>query len=416
MHASTPTKLPLAEWARLLGLDPLHFGQVQIRNQPTVCDAVWLQYEYQASERVGREAVARAIREAEDDIERHLGFRVLPAWEVDERVLMPRALRPENVNLSATDVRGYPNSVKAGWGYFVTGGIRATTLLDADAAIVYTDEDGDDYKETATVTVAVPAGTDPCQVRVYFPGEGALDEWEIRPASVSVAGAVATITFRRELALLPELAEAYPRDDGTPAAADGETDANFLTTVDVYRVYNDPSQQVSFLWEPVGECGCGTPDCSICSYSAQTGCLHLRSAPRLSRIAFSPGDWDADTEAFTSAGWAVGRQPDQARLWYLAGYQDPTLACPRRTLSRDLARSIAIYAASILDRPVCDCASAKAAVDRWRKDLAFVGGADELSEYNVREDDLNNPLGSRAGAVYAWKRVKDLQIGQAAFA
>lgn len=407
-RASTPTKLPLDEWAKLIGIDPLHFNQVNIKDTPqAVCDSTWFQHDWQASERVGREAVARAIREAEDDIERLLGFRLLPSWETDEWRQSIRPYRPELVNINARDVRGYQSALRAKWGYFVSGGVRATTLLDADAAIVYTDADGDGYDETATVTVAVPSGTAACEVRAFFPGESEITEWEIRPVTVTVAGLVATLVFRRELCVLPDLTETYPVGAAIkPSAVDGMVDANFLTTVDVYRVYNDPQTQATFLWEQIGsECGCGDATCVVCQYNSQTGCLILRSEPRLSMVAYHPATWDADDAQFTVESLAVQRVPDIVRLWYYAGYQDQQMTCPRTQMAREWARVVAIYAASILDRPLCDCKMVAEAIRRWQKDLAFIGGADELSEYNITAGDLNNPLGTRAGAVHAWKRI-----------
>jgi hypothetical protein len=148
MYASTPTKLPLATFARLLGLNPLHIAQVYFKpatsgTPRSNCSTVMAQYEWQDVDAVSREEIARAIREAETNIERELGFRLLPAWEEDEWQPTHRYFRPELTNLSNTDIRGYSQSVLPEWGWIVSGGRRAVSVLAAATAIAYTDGDAD---------------------------------------------------------------------------------------------------------------------------------------------------------------------------------------------------------------------------------------------------------------------------------
>ena len=45
-RARTVTKLSLDRWAQIIGINPLHFSQVQIE-PPTVCAQPWMQYEGQ---------------------------------------------------------------------------------------------------------------------------------------------------------------------------------------------------------------------------------------------------------------------------------------------------------------------------------------------------------------------------------
>jgi len=418
MHADTVTKLPLARWFRLIGVHPSHAAGIFFGNSPTVCQQPWMQHPFQAVDRVGREEVAVAIAQAEADIERVLGYRLLPSWEVDEWRPTERPYRPELFNLSGTDVRGFAQTVEANWGYFISGGIRSTPELRvSDAPITYTDGDLDGYFETATVTAPVAAGTDPCEIHVYYPESnvfvpsGGLVEWEIRPIEVSITGAIATITFRRDLAVIPEVWNDYfpPADDSHLRGVDGAVAANFLRVCDVYRVYNDPQTQASFLWEPFGSsCGCSS-GCVLCAYSTQTGCLMVRGDPRQSIIPYRPGSWDADTLSFTSEAWSECRQPDIVRLYYYAGWRDKRLSCNTVRMDPDLERIVAYYAAALLDRPICECNNVTAWVDHWQRDMAIPG------EEGLRasEADLDNPFGTRRGAVFAWKRVKQMAIGGA---
>lgn len=425
-RATTKTKLSLDRWAAIIGIHPAHFNGVFFGNSPSVCQQPWLQQPWQAQDRVGREEVARAIAQAEADIEYHLGYRLLPDWEVDEWQLTERLWRKELSNLSVTDIRGMAQTVEAKWGYLISGGIRSSDdPLEADAIITYSDEDGDDYREIATIEVTVDAGQDPCELRVYYPVSNAMvltggeDQWEIRPINVSISGVTATIRFRREQCVLPQLVSDYfpAADDDHLRGVDGVTETpetQFLLTVDVYRVYNDPQTQVSFLWEPFGSgCGCNNAGCIACAYNTQTGCLMLRSEPRQSIVSYHPATWNADDEDFDAAAWAVNRQPNLARLFYYAGWRDKRQACPTVRMDPEWERTVAYYAAALLDRPICECNNIRAWVDHWQKDLAIRG--DEGLQ--VSPGDLDNPFGTRRGAVYAWKRVnrEGAAVGRAVF-
>ena len=416
-------KLPLDTWAKLMGVNPLHFNGVYIENNPpAVCEQPWLQFAWQTADRVGREELSRALLQAEADIERHLKYRLIPTWEEDEWHATTRPLRRELFNLTNTDIRGFAQTVKANWGHLVSGGIKASAILvdGLDAAVAYSDPDNDGYDEVATVTVTVDAGQDPCEIHVYFPisnvmvGAAPEDQWEIRPIGVSISGVTATITFRREQAVKPELQldVVPPADDSHLRGVDGDADANFLTTVDVYRVYNDPQTQVNLLWEGLG-IGCDNclGGCNLCEYSTQAGCLTARGDLKLSQVAYRPATWDSDTETFDTAALAVSRQPDNVRLWYYAGLRDQSLACPTIEMSGDWARTVSYYAAAILDRQVCTCENIHSNIEYWQDDRA-VRGSEGL---NIPTRMLDNPFGTRRGAMYAWERVKGAgaAIGQA---
>jgi hypothetical protein len=395
-RAETVTKLPLDTWARIMGINPLHFNQVQFGDPEAGCDEVMVQHEWQKTDAIGREAVARAIAEAEAEIEKALHFHLLPTWDVDEWQRTVRPYDKQLFNLNSTDLRGYQQIVRPDWRHFITGGVEAKTLIEAGAAIVWSDADGDGYEETGTVAVATTV-TDECEIAAYYPGKSGADEWQIRPISVSIAAGVATITFRRELCVQEALLE-----DMEPAAVAALDDANFLDELDVYRHWNDPQTQVLLQWENLG-CECGSSSCPICSNSTQAGCLNARGELRRGIVSYAPATWDAAEENFSAAALAVGRQPDIVRLWYRSGFRDRRKSCPTLQMADQWGRTVAYFAASKLDRPICACT--KAQIDKWTQDLAYQTGAEQLSQFQITDRILNNPFGTTAGALYAWKQV-----------
>lgn len=401
--AQTLTKLPLDRWARLVGINPLHFNGIQVRD-PTVCSAIWFQFEWQTADSVSREEVARAIATAEADLEDLIGYRLLPCWEIDEWQPAAPVPRPELLRRVSVDTHGYSQAVQADWGHLVSGGVRAKTVLDAGQPIVYTDADGDGYDETATVLATVPTGQIPCEVSVFYPGTDGADEYQIRPVTVTVAGTVATIVFRREQCVLRALLErdVIPANDDQFRALDAQDNANFLTTVDVYRVYNDPQTQAIFMWEPLSCSHCGGSGCEMCAYTVQTGCLMARTDTRLGYLGYRPAAWNSATALFDGADWAEGRAPDIIRLWYYSGWRQKRLICPTVQMDPFWERLVAIYAAALLDRPVCECNNIGAYVEQWRRDLALTiaGGANP----KISDHDLDCPWGTKRGAVYAYNR------------
>lgn len=272
----TRTRLPLDRWAEILGMDPRHFNQVTTAaKQVTTCSTVWKQYAWQENDQVGREDVALAIQQAERMIEDYLHYRLLPGWSVDERITVTKAAIPEVINTGFRNSRGFQQTFKSDFGHIISGGIESKVVIEAGAGVVYTDEDGDGYPETATITATIPASvaiTDPDEVAVYFAGEGANDDWEIRPLnnpltrrrSVVITGSTIVIVAQRELFVDPDLWNALD-----PGPVDGNVDANFVATVDVYRHRNDPQQQVTLMWSPrLGDsCNCADATCPTCAHS-----------------------------------------------------------------------------------------------------------------------------------------------------
>lgn len=410
-RAETLTKLPLDRWFQLMGINPMHAnGVFHPDHPPTVCEQPWLQHPWQAADRMGREDVANAIAEAESAIEKELNFRLKPTWEIDEWNPTVRPWRPEFHNISVTDVRGFNPVAKTRWGYFVTGGFRAKELIQAGVSIVYSDNDGDGYDETATITVAVSI-TNECEIALYFPVTGPVinaadDRYQIRPINVSIAAGIATITCQRHQLVDPERQSDLvpPADDSHLRGVDGTVDANFSALMDVYRVYNDPQQQVQFLWEPKGCATCAGAGCTVCSYSVQMGCLLLRGDPRNSNIVYRPATWNSTTLDFDTARWSVqGREPDLIRTWYYAGWRDRTLECPTIQMDPFYERAVAYYAASLLDRPICECNNVRAWVEQWQTDLARQPSDGGTFQNTART--LDNPLGTTRGALFAWNRM-----------
>lgn len=391
------TWLPLDKFAAIIGLSPFGFNQLHSNTfqQNNVCGETFFQYSWQHSDRIGRDEIAMAIQAAEREIAAEAGFNLMPDWVVEERLQYPQPFVPGVYNLSGLNPRGMLNSVELRRGHVISGGVKQKVVIQYAVAVVRSDLDGDGFNETCTVTAATTA-TVADEIRIYYPGHNGEDGWEIRPIKVVISGGNATITFK-----VWQIPIETAFEDLNVLVLDADLVASYQTTVDVFRVYNNPATQLQFMWENTGDCECcGT--CVACQFGTQAGCFHLRDA-RLGLAVPAPATWDEREEEFTIAEWSACRAPDQIRFWYYSGYFNPSLTMPYVTMDPYWEYAVAYYAASKLDRPVCGCSNVNQFIDRWRRDL-LINKADDAN-FNVTPEMLSNKLGTTMGALYAYKRV-----------
>ena len=396
-RADTYTWLPLDEWATIMGINPVHWnGLSSPLFDNTVCGEIFFQYSWQHSDRIGRDDIARAIREAELEMAAEAGFNLLPDWTSAERLPYPAPHMPGVYNMYGTNPRGMLCSVEMRKGHIISGGIRAKTLIQAGAVVVRSDADGDGFQETATVTAPITI-TDTNEVRIYYPSKSADDAWEIRPIKVAISGGNAVITFK-----IWQLTAANSMDRLDANPLDADVAGSYETSVDVYRVYNNPATQISFLWEnngPYSDC-CGT--CAACTLGSQTGCFHNRDA-RIGFIVPAPASWDAVNSQFTEQEWTACRAPDQLYVYYYSGWRDWSVTRPYVELSPYWKTAIAYFAASKLDRPVCGCSNISEFISKWRRDSAF--SSQEEGAWTMTPEQAGNKLGTTLGALYAYRAI-----------
>lgn len=412
------TLLSLPRYAKILGISPVHFARATTSLSPTIwpattCNDLWPRHSWQSGDRVSHEDLALAIQGAESDIAHHLGYWPAPMWISDEPHQYPRYHRTEYYGIGL-DARGQYKALKANWGKFIQAGRRAVSLVGtattAAGTLVYTDQDGDGYFETATITLPTTV-TEECELKAFFAGEGGAQEWQIRPArSRAIAGGFAILVFDAWLFIDPDLQGAYPTDAGF-AAIDISTTANYVTSVEVYREYTDFTQaSAEFFWEkqptnliPVVCSVCGGAGCAACELTTQDGCLHVRDVDT-GLVAPVPATYSANDAAWAEACWTGCREPDMVNLWYYAGDLDQRYLrgvwCDG--LPDAFAQAIAWIATARLEREFCSCGNLRALQNDLRTDLAF---SDGQGNYQVTADQLDNPFGTRKGEVMAWRRV-----------
>lgn len=196
-----------------------------------------------------REPIARALGSSYQKIARLLNYTPSPDW--------------------FSNTLSFGKGIPSRWEYFQTStpkengswklqdfGQRGATVILAAAPIVYSDVGGYGVNNTATITAPTTV-TNPDEIQVFFQvSDGspnvADSRYQIEPVIVTIAGGIATITADRSLFIKPSVwATPYLVTDPnnqTPNAADNaNASLDFITAVDVYRVFNDTTTQLEVL-------------------------------------------------------------------------------------------------------------------------------------------------------------------------
>lgn len=413
--------LSLERFRKLVGINPAHFwgakGETYFPDTND-CSDIFYEHYWQSQDNVSRDEIKTAIIEAEDEIARAVGYYPAPKWIEDEVKVYPRHHRRDVYQYGMGDNRGMNKALPITWGKFIQGGRRATSEVESDVTVTYSDEDGDGFDETATITTATSL-TDACEIKCYIAGNGGNPDYEIKqPRTVTISGGNVTFTFWSWQLLKPTLQDFIPTPSGTSNVIDIESAASFQSTVDVYREYNDFTQvSAQLFWERipvllsglniVGFCcdNCGGVGCKACEFVTQDGCIHVKNGNG-NYVVPVPATYDSDNAQWDTQTPTVCRDPDLVKMWYYAGDLSQKylsgLTCDR--LSDWWAKTIAWLAVSKVNRPFCTCNNSLALLDELQRDASFTGSRIEGS-FTISPADLDNPFGTRIGAIRAWKRV-----------
>jgi hypothetical protein len=402
--------LSLGRYANILGFDPIQFFQAKTELRASQrCTDYLYQFGWQDDSQLSREELRLAIRQAEDDLIHEVGYFPAPQWYI-ETVNYPQFYQKEWRGISGYQASGFvQKSVQASYGKVIQGGVRATSQIDASDITRESDIDttGDTFDDTAVFTVTVDF-TNACELKAYFkeysaadaancrtdPGsEDADNYWQIRPINAKISGATAIVYIPKYLLLKPQLQRQI--DAGI---IDADSASSYVDTVEFYRVYNDSSDQATFLW--VNEAVCNDVGCS---WSSQTGCLRTQNK-RVGTFAVQPA-------SYSSGSWDYGcfnesLEPDKVIINYYSGEQTQrNRNCDE--LSQWWAYTIAMLATARLNKPICQCDAPSRIVNRWQEDLALTNN---VRSFGFTEEDLMNPFGTRLGEATAYKRIQSRGI------
>lgn len=385
-HATTETLLPLSTWARIMGLSLWELNQVgdgfpTSTQSDGSCTDVWYQDAWQR-DRLSREELARTIARAEMMVADYLGYFPAPKYLTNEP-LQPSLERYYAGGLGTHGLDWH--RVGTRYRHMTAAGVRAYTLIDNAAAVTASDPDSDGVDELFTVTVATSV-TDNDQIGVYFSSadrfsEAIGEQWRIRPVTVTISGGNATITGHRALLVKP-----IKQTIVNPDNLDVTTAANFVTTVAIYRVYTDTTQQGTAYWDYTA-----TDTLSEPSSATSKSLKFMDDVQSEGRLFVT---WNDD-------GGASGyRAPDRTYANYVSG-----LPLINGQMHPDFQVIIAYLTTGLLPQDSCGCERTDRLIAYWRRDVTIGTGQNDPGRFPTAEE-VGCPFGYTRGALWAWERLK----------
>jgi hypothetical protein len=319
-----------------------------VRNDATMIDAacrtIWLKSE--------RDDISYYLAEAQEEIEREMRHPVGYKWFADERL-------------------PYRFPLLAKWGEVVEGGVRATSAIATAEAVSHA-------TDPAVIGPFATTVTDEDEIQVQYPATLVEEEIAINPSDIDISGGNATVYIPRCRMVLPSLV------DNDRSGVDYSDTTNFLQTVDVVRVYNDPSTHATLVWPHA----CTSLDVCTCSCDdyTQDGCIYVRQG----RI----GALDVLPATYSGGAWAARStcrcgSPEYVLVNYRAGLE----------MTRQMQDAIVRLAHAKMPEEPCGCD----VVQRlWKRDRNEPGA--------FTRERVNCPFGTSDGAWAAWRFAQAMKL------
>lgn len=374
--------LPLDRFRDIMGMRPYNFWQMVTADPAhnlVGCEYVYTHKRWQ-KRKLGREDFIRALIRAEDAISELAHVWPGPKYTNRERVsiIKPRQIVRYSPRLHSLTVEKLR---------VINVGIQTWTPIEAtvDVSLLYVP-----FQDYISFTVSVGATVTEEEVVVTYPGT----QVAIRPITVSITLGTATIRIDKWLLGDPDL---WDSSDNI----DADSSSSFLQTLDVYRVWYNPSEQIILSWEPGWRC-CGLPNsyCSevaLCQNSTSLACA-LPGDYKLGVIAYQSAEYANGT--YTAISWPQPRFPDIAFVSYISGI-DPR---NNKYMSNYWSDIVAHLAVAMLDSDACGCEDVHELFRYWRTDM---GHQKESGAYQLSPSMLENPfMGHMRGQVAAWAAIK----------
>ena len=377
--ASTETLLSLDQYSEIMGIPPAHFHQAVCTDYPDVdsCHSIWYQYSWMSPGKASREELARAIVQAETMIAQLMSVWPAPKWLTEDTQPYPRQRMHQNsfVEYYPAMSTGRRKTVGTRWTHFIAGGRRAVASIAAGVTVTYP---AAPHLGSGIASVSVAyVGTATANEIAVFPSTDTSPNKQIRHLEVTIASGVLMIRGRSAQFLLPTLWE-------DEALIDGDDSTQYLTTVNIYRVYNsavdNAEAPVEFGWQVAGDIDL------LKGY----GTLQVWDA-RVGIVSPIPAVWNATTLEWDAKVFCPGDEPHTMQLYYRAGWP----LDPQGRMSEPVARAVAALATALLSNPVCGCSQAEKMSVWWQS----YPSKDEPTSYR----QIECPWGARRGAYEAYR-------------
>ncbi len=416
------TGLSLNRWLAIMGFNPWHSYQLSNSLIPinASCQTITNEYDWQNADRAGRSAIRTALQRAEDLMRQYTLINPVPAYR-ECTLQYPTLGDTRFMRLADVGSDGRWLSIALPEGEIRCLGLPSDSA-PVVAALVYTDADLDGLYETATAIATVPSGTTIDEVIARFIAAdcGPVTPPEVAPRSVSITGTTATVVFDTWTLVRPiryQGANSIALDPGNGAPPAATVCA---PTIELFRRHCDPTGTTTdtcmavLTWETEpwpwwGGCCQMTGNSGDPAATATALCRAVIRDGPAGIVAFGQASYNATTQTWQSVcDWTRCRPPDRVTIRYQAG-----LALDGIQMQEREAIVVARLAAAELARPICACTSANKELAEYQWDMSRTGATDQLYQ---PPKDVDNPLGSRRGQIYAWRYMNREQVTRGIYA
>lgn len=400
--------LSVQQWANLMGQPVLEFNFIDITAcgfdaDMNHCSEFWTHWAYNA-ETFSHEQLAFFIQQAENKIENFLGYYVAPKWSYSEPHMFP--------NKSCVDLSQV--KFRTNWKNVITGGVPKLTLL-GNAEIVYSDEDGDGFSETATINYSdidpdLPFEY-PNRFKLFFVGYDADEHYEITDIN--------SYTFDKEAGTLQIVVDSWvlinplkyiPKGFARKTAFNPCADDIFVEGVEVYFEEVDtckPNAEIVWSGDNV-PCTDGG-----CVETVMPACIRwIDKCEGTFNIQPVTVDEDGCIENYISSYCSIDNYPDSIRINYLSGcydrqsYKKPQLVGYEPC--QQLVMAIAILAITYFGIQTCECHCIEDQINFYNEDLAT--GGPGLMSYRYPNEMLFTIFGNaKRGSLEAYNILESVK-------
>ena len=397
----TKPKLCLDRFAEIIGIHPLAFNNLSITNcvedWVTPCEN-WSQVSWQSVWNI--EQLAAFIKSAEIQIESYLGMFVAPTYTFEEIIEVPYFYRREEGKLRLEDLK-----FQTKWKNIINFGKSKSTYL-GEGSVTYTDEDLDGFKETATIKLITAIEvTDLCAIELNVCGtENCNSFCPIRSSSFDSLTSELTVVVDSWLLKKPNLNKIGFKPNAK--YIDGCDINNFLNCVGIYYTTKDScATDVEVVWNKKDDCKSG-----ICEEIVIPACAFVIDKCN-GIFKIQPTQFNSTThcpELLEDKCKLPHFPPDFIRINYNSGCLniENSTDCSICKVCDKLERAIAMLAASMLPALWCNCGCSGDLLRYYQTDVSIkVQG---LPSYSLPFEVLNNPFGTKLGAIEAFKIVDSI--------
>lgn len=385
MYTDLPTKLSLQECTSLLQINPAHFCSATadpIAFSPCSpgCDDFWAERNWSGSP-LSRDSLARAILNAELDIERAVGAPLTP--------------KSKGRVLDAPDHKdpflGYSYVI----GPHLAGYYPYKSEYVGNARLTFLDLDEDGLDEVARIKFAAPVGLDVTALVFYAPGKFGKEGGHIwPPASITVDDGEVVVDFHcwqvidRRWLLLPKL-----------VVLDLLNSESYLATIDYGVMVQDRSMPQAIYVYDEPTVTCGQADCTACNERISYGLIESVG----DTITVWPAQYNEETlvweRTLVRDDCSCYRYPRQVHVTTYTSFCAPT---PRGELCDPVKWAVALLAGARVQVGHCECdCSASAWFRTLQKDQANAYG-----QRYMTQDMLACPFGTREGEFMAYNAIR----------